>query len=51
VLAKHYDLCVGGHFPRQESPDYYAALLKVPDGYRVEAYCHGDSKAHRALSV
>jgi len=31
--------------------DYYAALLKDPDGYRVEAYCHGDPKAHRALSV
>jgi hypothetical protein len=20
-------------------PDYYAAFLKDPDGYRVEAYC------------
>jgi hypothetical protein len=36
---------------RVKSRPIITALLKDPDGYRVEAYCHGDPKAHPALSV
>ena len=32
--------------PRADyGPDYYAAFLKDPDGYRVEAYCRAASEA------